>query len=117
MVGLAAGSWIVTCARLAEYKVIWAEKLAERPSADAVHGAGLQVHQHGAWDVAPSSRFVEVRADALQLEVGIAVIRSSRVDSVFTLLDRLTGTKPQPKGTRKARINPISTHHRRQTTQ
>merc|ERR1719162_930958 len=81
--GVVAFRPIISRPRLAEDEVVRAEKLAERPSADAVHGAGLQVHQHRAWDVPPSGRLVEVHVDALQLEVGIAVVGPSRVDSVF----------------------------------
>lgn len=36
---------------LTENKVVWPEYLAEGPGAHRVHGAGLQVHQHGAGHV------------------------------------------------------------------
>ena len=44
---------VVAGAGLAEHKVVGAEDLAVRPSAHSVHGAGLQVEQHGAGDVPP----------------------------------------------------------------
>lgn len=36
---------------LTEHEVVWPENLAEGPGAHRVHGAGLQVHQHGAGHV------------------------------------------------------------------
>merc|ERR1719387_463576 len=78
---------VVARACLAKDEVVRAEKLPERPSTDAVHGAGLQVHQHRAGDVAPSGRLVVVHVDALQLEVGIPVISPSRVDAVLVADD------------------------------
>ena len=41
---------VVARARLAEHEVIRAEELPVRASADAVHGARLEVKKHGAGD-------------------------------------------------------------------
>ena len=43
---------VVAGTGLAENKVIGAEDLAEGAGADRVHGAGLEIHQHGAGHVA-----------------------------------------------------------------
>lgn len=41
---------------LTEHEVVWPEYLAEGPGAHRVHGAGLQVHQHGAGHVLPTCK-------------------------------------------------------------
>jgi hypothetical protein len=47
---------VVAGAGLAEHEVVGAEDLAEGAGADGVHGAGLEVHQHGAGHVAACAR-------------------------------------------------------------
>jgi hypothetical protein len=74
---------VVAGSALSEDKVVWSEDLSEGSGADAVHGAGLQVHQHGPRDVFAAAGLVEVHIDALQLEVGVAVVRASRVNTVL----------------------------------
>jgi hypothetical protein len=54
-----------------------------RTSADGVHGTRLQVEQHSARHVAAARRFVVVHVDALQLHVGVAVVRARGVHTVF----------------------------------
>src|SRR3546814_1084254 len=61
----------------------WAEKLSERSSADGIHGTRLEIHEDGTRHVAPSSGFVEVHVDALELEVGVSVVGSSGVAAVL----------------------------------
>ena len=43
----------------------------------------LQVHQDRAGDVAAAGGLVEVHVDALQLQVGVAVVRAGRVNAVL----------------------------------
>merc|ERR1740133_11564 len=74
---------VVASASLAEDEVVGAEELAEGTSADRVHGAGLEVHEHRTWYVATASGFVEVHVDALELEVGVAVVGAGGVNTVF----------------------------------
>ena len=50
---------------------------------DAVHGAGLEVHQHGAGHVLAAARLVVVHIDPLELEVGGAGVGASGVDAVL----------------------------------
>ena len=50
---------------------------------DAVHGAGLEVHQHGAGHVLAAARLVVVDVDALELEVGVAMVGAGGVDAVL----------------------------------
>ena len=51
-----------------------AEDLAEGARADGVHSAGLEVHQNVAGHVAAAGRLEEEHGDALELEVGVAVV-------------------------------------------
>ena len=50
---------------------------------DAVHGAGLEVHQHGAGHVLAAARLVVVHVDALQLQLGLASVGAGGVDTVL----------------------------------
>ncbi len=72
--GVVALGPVVAGSGLAEDEVVGAEELSEWPSADRVHGAGLEIHEDGARDVAAAGGLVEVDVDALQLEVGVAVV-------------------------------------------
>jgi hypothetical protein len=72
--GVVALGPVVAGTRLAEDKVVGAEELAKGTGADGVHGAGLQVHEDGAGHVAAAGGLVKVHVDALQLEVGVAVV-------------------------------------------
>merc|ERR1719199_347566 len=81
--GVVALGPVVARARLAEDEVVWAEDLAKGPRADRVHGARLEVHQDVARDVAAAGGLVEVHVDALELQVGVAVVRARRVDAVL----------------------------------
>ena len=51
-----------------------AEDLAEGARADGVHSAGLEGHQNVAGHVAVAGRLEEEHGDALELEVGVAVV-------------------------------------------
>ena len=62
---------VVAGTGLAEDKVVGTEELAERSGTDAVHGAGLEVHEDGTGDVASAGGLVEVDVDALELKVRV----------------------------------------------
>ena len=55
---------------LSEDEVIGAEDLSQGAGSDTVHGAGLEIHEDCAGNVASTSGLVEVDIDALQLDVG-----------------------------------------------
>jgi hypothetical protein len=74
---------VVSGTRLSEDEVVRAEELAKRSRADGVHGTGLQVHEDGAGDILATRGLVVVDVDALQLEVGVAMVGASGVDAVF----------------------------------
>jgi len=74
---------VVTGTGLSEHEVIGTEELTERSSADGVHGTGLEIHEDGTGDVTATSSLVVVDVDALELEVGVSVVGTGRVNSVL----------------------------------
>ena len=74
---------IVTSTGLSEDKVVWSEELTEWSGSDRVHGTWLKIHEDGSWDVTTTSSFVVVDVDSLELEVGVTVVGTSWVNSVF----------------------------------
>jgi hypothetical protein len=74
---------VVAGARLAENEVVGAEDLAVRSGADGVHGAGLKVHEDSAGHVAAAGSLVVVDVDTLQLDVGVALVGTGRVNAVL----------------------------------
>jgi hypothetical protein len=78
---------VVSGSGLTEDEVIRAKDLTERTGTDGVHGSGLEVHKDGARHIATAGGFVEVHIDALQLEVGITVVGTGRVNAVLVADD------------------------------
>jgi len=74
---------IVTSSGLTENEVIGTEKLTERTGTDGVHSTRFQIHQYGTGNITSSSSFVEVDVDTFQLEIGISVIGTSGINSMF----------------------------------
>ena len=68
---------------LPEHEVVGAEDLTEGAGPHAVHGAGLEVHQHGAGHVLAAARLVVVDVDPLELEVRVAMVGAGGVDAVL----------------------------------
>ena len=68
---------------LTEDKVVGTEDLSERSGAYRVHGARLQVHQDGTGNVLAAGGLVVVDVDPFQLEVRVAMVGTSRVDTVL----------------------------------
>jgi len=81
--GVVALCPVVTSASLAKDKVIGTEKLTEWASSDGVHGAGLKVHEDCTRHIATASCFVVVHVDALELQVGVAVVGTGWVDAML----------------------------------
>jgi len=81
--GVVALGPVVAGAGLAEDEVVGAEDLAVGSGAHGVHGAGLEVHEHGARDVPATAGLVVVDVDALELEVGVAGVLARVVDAVL----------------------------------
>merc|ERR1711934_936264 len=74
---------VVTGTGLSEDEVVWSEELTEWAGSDGVHGSWLKIHKDGSWDVSSTGGFVVVHVDSLELEIGVTVIGTSWVDSVF----------------------------------
>mmetsp|Transcript_155898 Transcript_155898/g.498249 ORF Transcript_155898/g.498249 Transcript_155898/m.498249 type:complete len:309 (+) Transcript_155898:166-1092(+) len=74
---------IVTRAGLSKDEIVGAEKLTERTGSDAVHGARLESHEDGARHIAATGGFVKIYVDALKLKVGISMIRSRGINTMF----------------------------------
>ena len=77
---------IVTGAGLAEDKIVGAEDLAVGTGSDGIHGARLQIHEDGAWDVPAAGSLIEVDIDPLQLSIGlgaVALVPAGRIDAVL----------------------------------
>ena len=68
---------------LTEDEVVGPEDLTEGAGPHGVHGAGLEVDQHGARHVLAAAGLVVVHVDALQLQVGVAMVRAGGVDAVL----------------------------------
>merc|ERR1712093_744686 len=81
--GVVALGPVVAGTGLAEDEVVGAEELTEGSSADGVHGAGLEIHEDGAGDVTATGSLVVVDVDALELQVGVAVVGAGGVNSVL----------------------------------
>jgi len=74
---------VVTGTGLSEDKVVWSEELTEWAGSDGVHGTWLEIHKDSSWDVSSSSGLVKVDVDSLELEIGVTVIGTGWVNTVF----------------------------------
>ena len=74
---------VVTGTSLAKHEVVGAEKLTERTGTDGVHGTGFQVHKDGSGHITSTGGFVVVDVDSFKLEVGVTMVGTGGVNSVF----------------------------------
>ena len=74
---------VVSSSRLSEHEVVGSEELTEGSGSDGVHGAGLEIHKDSAGNVSSTGGFVEVDVDPLELEIGVSVVGTGGVDTVF----------------------------------
>jgi hypothetical protein len=81
--GVVALCPIVTSTSLAEHEVVRAEELTEWAGTNRVHGTRLEVHKDGTRHVAATGGLIVVHVDAFQLEVGVTVVCTGRVDAVL----------------------------------
>jgi len=81
--GIMSLSPVVTGSGLTEDEVVRSEELSERSSSHGVHGSWLKIHEHCSGDVSATSSFVIVNVYSLQLQIGVTVVGSGGVDSVF----------------------------------
>jgi hypothetical protein len=81
--GVMTFSPVVTGSSLSENEVIGSEELTERSGTDGVHGSGFEIHEDSAGNVTSTGGFVVINVDSLELEVGVSVVRTGGVNSVF----------------------------------
>jgi proteasome assembly chaperone (PAC2) family protein len=81
--GVMALGPVVTGTSLTEDEVVGSEELTEGSGTDGVHGSGFQVHEDGTGNVTSSGGFVVINVDSFELEVGVSVVGTGRVNSVF----------------------------------
>ena len=74
---------VVTGTSLSEDEVVWSEELTEWSSSDGVHGSWLEIHEDGSWDISSTGGLVVVHIDSLKLEIGVAVVGTSWVNTVL----------------------------------
>ena len=74
---------VVTGTSLSEDEVVWSEELTEWAGSDGIHGSWLKIHEDGSWDVSATSGFVVLDVDSLELEIGVTVVGTGWVNSVF----------------------------------
>ena len=74
---------VVAGSGLSKHKVVWSEDLTEGAGPDAVHSAGLEVHEDGPGHVLAATGLVVVNIDPLQLEVRVAMVGASGVNTVL----------------------------------
>merc|ERR1719186_1890490 len=74
---------VIPGAALSEDEVVWPEDGSVWPRSDAVHCAGLQVHEHSSGNVLAARSLVVVHIDPFQLEVSSALIASGGIDAVL----------------------------------
>ena len=74
---------VVSGSGLSENEVVWSEDLAEWTGSNRVHGTWLQIDEDSSWNVFTAGGFIVVNVDSFELEIGITVVGSGWVDSVF----------------------------------
>jgi hypothetical protein len=74
---------VVTSTSLTEDEVIRSEELSEGSSSDGIHSTGFKIHQDSSGDVSSTSGFVEIDIDSFELEIGVTVIGTGRINTVF----------------------------------
>ena len=68
---------------LTKYKVIWSEDLSIGSRSYGVHCARLQIDQDGPGHVFPTGGFIVVDVDSLELEIGVTIVATGRINAVF----------------------------------
>jgi hypothetical protein len=74
---------IVTSTSLSEDEVIWSKELTEWSSSDGVHRSWFEIHKDSSWDESTSSCFIKIDINSFKLEIGVTMVCTGRVDSVF----------------------------------
>jgi len=81
--GVMALGPVVTGTSLTEDEVVGSEELTEGSGSDGVHCSGLEVHEDGSGDESATGGLVIVDVDSFELEIGVTVVSTGWVDTVF----------------------------------
>ena len=81
--GVVALGPVVASSALPKHEVVRSEDLTEGAGPHAVHGAGLEVHQHRPRHVLAAARLVVVDIDPLQLQLAGALVAAGGVDAML----------------------------------
>ena len=74
---------VVASSRLTKNKVIRTEYLSVWSRPDGIHGTGFQINENGPGYIFASRSLIVVHVDPLQLEIAVAMVSSSGVNTVF----------------------------------
>ncbi len=94
---------VVSRSSLSENKVVGAEDLAVGASTNGVHGSRLKIHEHSAGNIATASCLIEVNVDALKLEIRVAMVGTSGINT-YTQQNQATGRQTQDGSWRISRL-------------
>ncbi len=78
---------VVSSSALPEHEVIRPKDLPVWPGSHAIHGTGLQIHEHSTGDIPPTAGLIVVHIHALELKIGNSLIRSGGIDAVLLTHD------------------------------
>ena len=81
--GVVTLSPVVTGTSLSENEVIWSEKLTEWSGSYRIHGTRFEIHENSSWDKSTTSSFIIIDVDSFELKIGVTVVSTGRIDSVF----------------------------------
>ena len=76
---------VITGTRLTKDEVVGPEDLAVRAGSDAVHGAGLEIHEDSPRNITATGSLVEIDIDAFQLKIigAISPVTAGWINPVF----------------------------------
>jgi len=74
---------VITSSGLSENKVVWSEKLSEWSGSNGVHGSRFEIHKDSSWYESTSSSFIEIDINSFELKVGVSMISTCWVNTVF----------------------------------
>merc|ERR1719161_1477166 len=74
---------VVASPCLSKDEIVRAKQLAKWTSTHRIHSSRLKIHKDCPRNIATSSCFIVIYVDALQLQVGVAMVGASGIDSVL----------------------------------
>jgi len=74
---------IVTSTSLSEDEVVGSEELSKWSSSDGVHRTWFEIHKDSSWYKSTTSGFVVIDIDSFELKIGVTMVSTSWVNSVF----------------------------------